>query len=67
MEPKDTAYEKFNEFLSRINENYWDEITNEAETRKRIIDPIFSDVLERYPIKLHRNRMRRSSSCTLAA
>ena len=23
--------------------------------------------LERYPIKLHRNRMRRSSSCTLAA
>jgi GTPase SAR1 family protein len=45
MEPKDTAYEKLNEFLSRITENYWDEITNEAETRKRIIDPIFSDVL----------------------
>ena len=25
------------------------------------------NTLERYPIKLHRNRMRRSSSCTLAA
>jgi hypothetical protein len=28
---------------------------------------IYNANLERYPIKLHRNRMRRSSSCTLAA
>ena len=43
----------------------------QAAARRR--DPIYINIplrylrLEHYPIKLHRNRMRRSSSCTLAA
>lgn len=45
MEPKDTAFESFKALISRIDSDYWNGITNEAETRKRIIDPIFSDIL----------------------
>ena len=35
--------------------------------RKKGNEATHEIALERYPIKLHRNRMRRSSSCTLAA
>ncbi len=34
---------------------------------KTNMEPDMSGDLERYPIKLHRNRMRRSNSCTAAA
>ena len=40
----------------------------ERETSKLLEENMeLEKSLERYPIKLHRNRMRRSSSCTLAA
>jgi hypothetical protein len=44
-----------------INEDF----TASPEKKAAVADANKS--LERYPIKLHRNRMRRSSSCTLAA
>ena len=46
MEPIDAAFEKFQRLVYEINQPaYWDSIKSEADTRMKIVDPIFTEVL----------------------
>src|ERR1700736_6085623 len=46
MEAIDAAFEKFQALFAEVTEQgYWDSIDNEADTRMKVIDRIFVDVL----------------------
>ncbi len=45
MEQRDISYQKLQEFLVIINESYWESINSEADTRKKIVDKFFSEIL----------------------
>lgn len=45
MEPIDTAFVKFKELKKTLTEEYWASINSEADTRKKLIDKIFTEVL----------------------
>jgi len=45
MEARDTAYFKFKEFLTTLTDSFWSSISTEADTRLKLIDPIFHEIL----------------------
>lgn len=45
MEPKDMAFERFIAFKKSLTPDYWESIQTEADTRKKLIDRIFAEVL----------------------
>lgn len=45
VEPLDAAFEKFCTFLGGIDPDYWDTIKSEADTRMKVIDKIFTNIL----------------------
>ncbi len=45
MEPIDAAYETFCRFVDQVVPTYWDTVRTEADTRMKLIDPIFTGVL----------------------
>ncbi len=46
MEPIDVAYEKFKVLVAEVTEkDYWDSVQSEADTRMKVIDRIFVNIL----------------------
>lgn len=44
MEPRDLTFENFKHFQKGLTPEYWKTIKTEADTRLKIIDPIFENV-----------------------
>jgi len=45
VEPIDVAYEKFKTYLEQVGDNFFNRVVTESDTRMKIIDPIFCDIL----------------------
>ncbi len=46
MEPLDAAFEKFKSLVTEVTANrYWDTIGSEADTRMKVIDRVFVEIL----------------------
>lgn len=45
MEPIDSAYKTFEDFLKGLPSDHWESISSEADARLKLIDPVFTDVL----------------------
>jgi cold shock CspA family protein len=53
MEPLDSAYKKFQAFMESLTDGHWESICSEADTRMKLIDPIFKDVLGWSNLNIH--------------